>query len=483
MHRITAASSRGIARHHWLWAITLLLVGAAALWLGWVGFIASDDSLYYAGTVPWLEHPPFPGTDHWSTRFPLTLTFAAVLALVGRNFAAFAITSVLFYVALVAVSGMLAQRIAGVRTAWIAALLVATMPVVVSHASTVSVDLTEAAALLLGVLLLTDARAAAGGHWRAGAAGIAFGVAVLCRETSALPLIGLVPLFLLGRPVPRSLLIAAGIGCVLVLGGEALFQWATTGAPLRRWDLAFHHDSRIDRSANLEGNFLLWAPIDPILVLLVNDDFGLLFWLFGAALIAGPRRYLPALGRRRIIVLGAMAAAMFLLVAVLTTKLVLNPRYFTLPALAAAMVVAAWIARLPVARGSLVLTALVSTNLLLAGLGNAHPRWREEVTIAAALSHPHEMIWGVPNDVARAEIPIAFEHVANLRPGHAPAGGLEIGDAADPPSGKVMERHPGPPTRVGAIVKALGLAPLVPQPIARRLLSPSPEVVLVRRGG
>ncbi len=46
-----------------------------------------------------------------------------------------------------------------------------------------------------------------------------------------------------------------------------------TGHPLNRWDVAFHHDSHIDRAANLEGDLLVQPAIDPLLVLLVNEDF------------------------------------------------------------------------------------------------------------------------------------------------------------------------------------------------------------------
>ena len=252
---------------------------------------------------------------------------------VGQNFAAFAATALVFYVAVVAAIAAFTRAVAGTRAAWIAALLTATMPVVVQHASTVSVDLMEASALMAGALLLGRARDDRAGLLRGLVAGLCFGVAVLCRETSVLPLAGLAPLFLLGRPVPRRVLVAAGVGLAIVLGGEALFQYALTGEPLRRYTIAFHHDEHIDRAANMEGNFLLWPPIDPLLVLLVNDDFGFLFWALAAAMVVGVRRCVPAGGRPALLVLGAMAAASFLLVSVLVTKLVLNPRYFMLPAL------------------------------------------------------------------------------------------------------------------------------------------------------
>lgn len=465
------------------WLLVLLACAAAALWIGWIGFEASDDSLYWQGAMKVMTQPPFAGDNHWTTRFPLTLTFAAVLRAMGQGFAAFAVTAMIFYALLVVVTGAFAAKVAGGCAGWIAGLLTATLPVIVSHATTVSADLIEAAALLLGVMLLGGARADRAGHLRGVAAGIAFGVAVLCRETSVLPLVGLVPLFLLGRPVPRGVLIAAGVGVAVVLGGEALYQWALTGDPLRRYTIAFNHDDHIDRAANMEGNFLLWPPIDPLLVLLVNDDFGLLFWVAGAAVALGVWRYVPREQRARMVVLGAMALAMFLLVAVLYGKLVLNPRYFTLPALAAVVIVAIWAARLPAVWRMVLLFAIVSSNLLLIGVGNAHPRWVMESMVEASAEHPREVIAADPQTVRRALIPMLYAGRENLRYAPAQPGGLEIAAADHAPAGQVVARYPSPPTRVGAVLRALRLEPLVPGAIARRMFAPSPEAVLVRRPG
>ena len=463
------------------WLLVLLACAAAALWIGWIGFEASDDSLYWQGAMKVMTQPPFPGDNHWTTRFPLTLTFAAVLRAMGQGFAAFAVTAMIFYVLLVAVTGAFATRVSGARAGWIAALLTATLPVIVSHATTVSVDLIEAAALVLGVLLLGRARADRAGYARGAAAGIAFGVAILCRETSVLPLVGLMPLFLLGRPVSRGVLIAAGLGVAVVLSGEALYQWALTGDPLRRYTIAFNHDDHIDRAANMEGNLLLWPPIDPLLVLLVNDDFGLLFWVAGAAVALGAWKYVSRAQQPRMVVLAAMAGAMFLLVAVLYGKLVLNPRYFTLPALAAVVIVAIWAARLPAVWRTVLLVAIVSSNLLLMGVGNAHPRWMMEAMVEASAAHPREVIAADPQTVRRALIPMLYAGRENLRYAPARPGGLEIAQADHAPMGQVVARYPSPPTRVGAILRALGLEPLVPGVIARRMFAPSPEAVLVRR--
>lgn len=467
-------------KSEWRWALLVATFAVAALYVGWIGFIASDDSLYFVGAREWLTHVS-PGDTHWSTRFPLILLFAGALKLLGQNFAAFATTAILCHVALVAVMGIYVRRLAGVRAGWIAALLTATLPVIVSHATTVSVDLLEAALLLTGAMLLGEAKDDAAGLRCGVAAGLCFGLAVLCRETALLSIAGLGPLFLIGKPVPRRVLIATGVGFAAVIAGEMLFQGLMTGDPLRRYDIAYHHDEHIDRPANLEGNFLLHPVIDPFLVVLINDDFGLLFWLAGAAVALGTLRHVDLGQRKRLIVLGAMSAACFALVAVLVHKLVLNPRYFTMPALFALILVAIWVDRMGGRGRLLILTAFVGSNLLLLSVGNAHPRWAMEALVDAAERHPAEIIAGDERDVRKARLPLEFDNLANTRYAPALPHGLEIVPADRVPPGEIVARYPSPPTRLGALLDALHLRSLVPAPIARRMFAPSSDMVLVRR--
>jgi 4-amino-4-deoxy-L-arabinose transferase-like glycosyltransferase len=468
-------------RKDWRWALLLAVSGIAALWIGWIGFIASDDSLYYGGAVRWLTDPPYAGGEHWSTRFPLILTFAAALRVFGRNYLAFAATALVCYLALVLLMGRFAHRLAGAQAGWIAAVLTATLPVVVSHASTVSVDLLEACFLLAGAMLLGEASDDAGGLRRGLLAGASFGMAILCRETTIVALVASVPIFVLGKPVPRRVLIASGVGLLLVLGGEALFQAYMTGEPLRRYTIALHHDEHIDRAANMEGNFLLWPPIDPILVLLVNDDFGLLFWIAGAALWLGALRGVEIDRKRGLWVLGAMAASSFVLVAVLVHKLVLNPRYFMLPALFAILVVTLWLDRLTWRWRALAIAGIVGSNLLLMSVGNAHPRWEMEALVDAARALPLETISADPVDVRRATVPMAFlSQGNNTRYAPASPGGLLITRADRAPPGRIIRAYPSPPTRLGAILQRLHLQSVVPTSISRRMFSPSAGVVLVR---
>ena len=452
----------------------------AALSIGWTGFIASDDSLYFVAAEHWLNNPPFAGDNHWATRFPLLWSFAAMIALLGRGFAAFAATAVLWYVVMIVIVGRFAMRVGGERTGWIAAILTATLPVVISNATTVSVDLLETSMLLLGALALGEAGRDREGLLRGLLAGLCFGTAILCRETSLLSLVAMGPLFLIGRPVPRSVLIAAGVGLGIALGGEALFQWVMTGDPLRRYDIAFHHDSHIDRAANMEGNFLLHPAIDPLLVLLVNDDFGLLFWLAGAAVLIGRRSIFSDTVRGPLIVLAAMALADFLLVAVLYNKLVLNPRYFMLPAILAVVVLSLWLDRSGPRLRAAVIAAMVALNLLLMSVGNGHPRWEMEALVATCRANPTELVSGDPVTVRRARLSLRFVGLDNARYLPAAPGGLLVVPEALAPRGTIVARYPSPPTRLGALIEAIGLRGIVPGALQRRMFAPNDTIVAVR---
>lgn len=209
-----------------------------AVAIAWTGYIASDDASYYFGALEWLTDPPFAGSDHWTTRFPLVLSLAAAIGLVGAGPLALGLTAVGWYLAFLLATALFAQRVGGPRVAILAALLIGTLPLVATSASIANCDLPEVAFLLLGLWLL--AGEAAGERPRTGAAlaaGISFGLAILCRETAVLALAGLGVPFLLGRPVTRRTLLLAAAGAACVLAGEMLFQWLVTGDPLHRYGL------------------------------------------------------------------------------------------------------------------------------------------------------------------------------------------------------------------------------------------------------
>lgn len=461
-----------------IWLL-VLVTAAAAVFIGWTGYIASDDTSYYLGAVEWLERPPFAGDDHWTTRFPLVLTLTAAIGMTGGGDVALGLTALFWYAGFLAAGGLLAHRIGGAGVTVIAILLLATMPLVATSASIVNCDLPEAAFLLLGLRLL--APEAATGQRRPGRAsvsGICFGLAILCRETAILPLAGLGLLFLLGRPVSRKSLLVAAAGAALVLGAEMLFQLAQTGDPLHRYVLAFNHDATLDRAAGLEGNILVHPAVDPLLVLLINNEFALLFWLAAAALAARFTRHLDAAQRRMLLLPVATGGVAFLLVALLSGKLVLNPRYFTIAAVTAALAVAFWLNRLDARWRWSLLGGTLAVNLLMLSVQNADPQWPSKALVLAAAAYPKRIVSADADIVRRAGLPLAWRGARNVVTAPAEGGLLLVTEEAAP-AGLVVARYPSPPTPLGRAIGGLGLAPLIPSAIASRLLRPNQTMMLI----
>ncbi len=460
------------------WAALLVLGLTAALWIGWIGFMASDDGLYYIAAARWADAPPFAGDNHWATRFPIVLSFAGALLAVGKNMLAFHLTSIGWFVALIAIGGLFTASLAGARAGWIAATLIATMPTLATFGSVVNCDMPEAFFLIAGAWILGAGDKGA----RPGLgllSGLCFGVAALCRETAILPLVGLLPIFLIGKPVQRKTLIACGIGFAIVLAGEALFQYHMTGAPLRRYDIAAHHDSHIDRAANMEGNVLVHPAIDPLLVLFINDDFALLFWLALVALVGGTWGRIALVSRRRLVVFASMALAGFLLVSVLTHTLVLNPRYFAMAALLACFFVAIWLAAMGPRSRAIILGLAVAANLLALSVANNHFRWPSEALLIAARAHPNAIIVTDRAILVRADLPRAFAGLTNIEAGRPQTGKLYLAsDDAAPAGGTAIDHYPSPPTMLGSLIKPIGLGTYLPARVARRLIEPNPSVTL-----
>ena len=444
------ASSRDLIRTSTIrWPALVLLIGAVSVAIGWTGFIASDDQFYYFGALEWAQNGPFAGDSHWTTRFPLVLSLAATIKMVGADPLALHLTAIAWYAAFVAVGILLARRIAGERAGWIAGLLFASMPLIATGASIVNCDNPEAVFLMLGAWLLAGEverpRAS-----RCLLAGIAFGLAMLSRETAVLALSGLGVLFLLGRPLTRRSLLVVGCGAALVLVGEAAFQWAMTGDPLHRYALAFNHDSSLDRAANEEGNLLVHPALDPLLVLFVNNEFAVLFWLAIPAALALRR---GGMDWRRFAPVLALGAASFLLVALLSHKLVLNPRYFTPTAVAATILVAAWLARLAPKRSAAILGVAVAANLAMLSLQNNHPRWEAAALVQAAAADPSRVVAAAPEIVSRAELSLRWAGLTNVRSDarHALVPADETAGFA------VVEHHPAPWRPAGALLASVGV--------------------------
>ena len=157
-----------------------------------------------------------------------------------------------------------------------------------------------------------------------------------------------------------------------------------------------------------------------------------------------------------------------MLVSALSTKLVLNPRYFTIAALVAIVFVAVWLARLSWRWQALVGGGTAIVALALLSLGNAHPQWPVEALVKAAQAHPDRRVIAEADVVARAELSLRFAGVTNASGGPAQPGDLALGAEA-PDGATVLATYPTPSRPAGAILERLGLELLLPHTVAQRL--------------
>jgi hypothetical protein len=174
-----------------------------------------------------------------------------------------------------------------------------------------------------------------------------------------------------------------------------------------------------------------------------------------------------------------MAVTSFAAVALLSSKLVLNPRYFILAALCAAMLAAVWLSRLDARHRAFILAAIVGSNLLLLSAQNGHPHWPAEALVAAARAHSGQKVLTDRSTLHRAELSLRWHRVRNVGLMGQESGLRLVREAGLPATARPIARYPSPPTPLGSMLLASGLDRLLPGGIRNRLISPSEPMVLL----
>ncbi len=312
----------------------------------WVGFLGSDDSLYWEAAGGWLTHFPWLGANHWALRHTLVIPIAIARALLGDGLPALLLPSLLYAIGIVAVTALWVRRAAGTRAAASAMALVVTNPRFVLISSIADIDVAEIFFVLTAFALIARAmeRTAAVPslpHWGLLlSAGVSLGLAMLSRETTVFAIVAIGLLFLAGFGMRRANYLIIGVGFAAVVGLEAAYLWWMSGDLFYRSAISLHHDVTIDRRVDQgAGVPLLHPAIDPLTMILFNHNFGLLGWIGVPLAVWLMRRGELSTPMRRLAVLAVTLAVTWTLIsAAWWSMLVLNPRYFLLPALLLSMV-------------------------------------------------------------------------------------------------------------------------------------------------
>ncbi|HTC08703.1 MAG TPA: glycosyltransferase family 39 protein [Acetobacteraceae bacterium] len=417
---------------------------------------------------------------------------AATRALLSNGLPALLRPSLLYAVGVLIVAVIWTNCAAG-RGAAAAATLVVTCPLFILLASVANVDVADMFFILLAFSLIHRAMGAeTPSATRLVLAGACLGLAMLSRETSTFAVAAIGLLFLAGYGMRRGDFFLIGGGFVAVVGLETLYLRWLSGDMLYRDKIALNHDATINRWLPQGAGVPLIHPlIDPIAMLLLNHNFGLLTWI-GVPLTAWliRRGTLNAGAKRFAILTIVLAATWALIAAAWSTELNLMPRYFMLPAVLVSMLAGVALARLW-QRGRYRLAAmlgvvLVVANVLCIWIDN-HNYMYGEHELSAIAARVTEPIRTDPTTLRRSDLLLQWQgsanHVTDSPPSH---GDLFYFNPAWPDAPKpgadwtVVERHGLPPTIGQIVARALLPTHMQSPSLMRELGRGAPDVRLHR---
>ncbi len=491
----------------------IAVIGALIIPFAWVGFIASDDDLYLSYAVRWLTESPVLPTTHWGFRHTVVFPLAASVGLFGQSALSLALPSLIYFLALVALVYYFVRRLFDPTTASVAAILVLSTPLFPVSASIVNADLPEtffsfAALVFLHGAVPSKSYADPDKRWAVFLllSGISAGFAFMTRETAAGFAIYVAILFLLGAWIsrPRYFIVAAGFW--IVVGMEWLYYVYLGEGPLYRlYSVVSTHGGVGIRSGNFgagTGNISDNRLIGPWLAVLVNQEFGLLYYFAAPAAFALWRgRTLTGEQRTFCRLLVGFAAVWFLWISYAGAVRPL-PRYFAPVTAAAAILVGIWLRKALKPRAAMVFgSVLLATNFFSLSLENRYPRFGAE-TYSSLIAGSAEPVYSDPATLGRSWRMLKWK---GAKPGLAkegapPAGALFFYNPAafvrwavvdkDVKAGvalgsdwRVVWRKRPPKRHIGTLLTITGLERFVPESIRYKLIFGNPEVVLFRAAG
>ena len=483
--------------------VALLTFALLVAW-GWVGFLGSDDVTFAIGGYGWLEDFPFVG-GHGTIRYPITIPIALSFLTLGEHEFAMVLPSLLYMFGFLALTWFAVRRAGGEWLAFGALIALITCPLLVVQSSIASVDIVEMFYLFASAYLFWRCVEDGPDAKRLFFAGALAGLGFLTRETAIFIALFYAIYFAIGYRFHRGhyLWIAGGFVAVWMI--EVIYLWIMTGDPLYRITISLNHDSSIDRSIDLAGNVIVHPLVDPLLVLLANQEFMALF--FFAIPLGGwlcfSRSIEPKLQRFARIV--AMLGLVWFVTAGAAQKLLpLNPRYFMITCASACILTGIALALLW-QRGKrrwavcLMATFLLGTNLLGTYVENKDSLFGERQLAALAAAQPQTLFHTDPMTRYRADMLLRWEKAQPRVLAEPPTAGAlyfhnpKWADSANfmmtadqipafkaqPGWERLGSWEPQPPVITKAI-EATGLSAVIPQGIWHKLRHRHPPVTLYR---
>jgi 4-amino-4-deoxy-L-arabinose transferase-like glycosyltransferase len=490
------------------WAPYLLLflvivIAVFAAWMGWTGYIESDDQYYASAAVGWNTKFPYIATGHWGLRHTIVLPIAASFAIAGVNETTLILPTTFYYLAFVVLTFLVLSRLSGAIAAFWAAVLVALTPLFSLSASIVVTDLTELFFEISSFWAFYAAVRQDGAPRFLLLAGALAGLAWITRETAVALVAFYGLLFLFGIGMPRIRYFWMATSFVAILAADTIYLWSMTGDFLYRYHVSLHGVT-VDNPNHYPGptrRSLIEMPklVKPFATLFLNHQFGLLNILaVPAAIWLGVSRSIDRHSRDLARLLSVLAFVWFLIISYAFLDLLWNqPRYLSVTGYCAAVLVAFWFAKIGLVRvprtAICLLAALVASDLLMTYLDNNKDLLFGERVLVALSEQTKETIYADKATRLSASFLLrAGGTVDQVRSGVPPVGSLFFYNASPRrPGGQdgdldAMKRWEQVGTfeeesKVSAkLLRAVGLAELLPETLRPKLEPPPRRAILYR---
>ena len=488
--------------------LILILFLAWNIWFAAAGFLASDDGFYSEAAIKWMNDGAYVGETHWSLRQTLVLPLSIVYGVLGVSEAALVSVSTAYFLLLLALLTWWLRRKYSLQAAGMFLILAATAPGFVALAGTANVDVIEMFFMALSLILFWEARSRSNIKLLLFLSGLALGLAFLSRATAVALVLSYGVFFIAGayHQRKRYYVLAAGAFSVFVV--DTVYYFIQTGDLLYRLNTMLFSHLRVGNpqawvTTAGTGNFLEGTALEPIAMLLVNNEFGLIFFAAILLYFLAVRSGKKLVSANEWLIFFYVAIVHFIVVGYLMGLRPL-PRYFSFSFLPALLVLSVLLPKFFETRvfwhrilAYSMTFSLVISGLILTDLSDRTPRRAEELLVRLSVKNPGLTMAGDTRICGRASQFLALKnpHGTNA----AICAGLTEADIVLVPLDKfngrrfasaglaknyssftLATRYPGTPTVSGRVVAWFGLENILPLP-KRFYYTNSDIFVFVRR--
>lgn len=496
-------------RHSSTRIVPLLLTGCFvlfSLWLGWVGWLDSDDRRHVEGGLGWFREFPYLPRSHGEFRHLITIPLGLTFRLFGVSEWSLVLPNLMYFAGVLLLTYLWVGRFFGRGVSILAILIIASVPVFVIQTTVVFSDITELFFVALSMWLFLAARDRTDGVGLLVLSGMAVGCAWLTRETTIALIITYGILFLAGQVMPRQRYFLLGVGFAIVVIAEAALMYYLTGNPLYRYQEILSARQEFGYRGPIEGelfdgngNIHVSRLLDPVLALFVNHESGIIYFVFIPAAIWLWRNP-PLSGEMlRVARVWSLLAGVWLIaVPIMLTNM--HPRYFTVATYVAAIICAIWIVYgvLPQRRW---LAGVLSVSLLASGflaiyVDNRNPLFGERALKVLLLTQPG-IVHTDPETARRSKFLLQLDDLDKRVSPEAPApgalyyynpnrerfirkSGLDPKEFVPPPGWTKVWELEEPPRVLGTILQKASLAEWIHPSLYRRFSQPNRPVAAYR---